>query len=98
MSRHERGCFRNPTRYCDLCEVKWPVPELQERASQVPDVPEIGDCTVPHRELVDFVDELIDLAGGCPCCVMSAIMQATIKIILPFDFKLERDEWSRYPR
>lgn len=61
MARHERGCVRNPDRECGLCAKAG-----MQQAS-------LG---VLRESLVDGgVDALGERAGGCPACMLAAIVQ-----------------------
>lgn len=105
IARHEKGCFRNPARYCDLCEVQWPRPELIAVASETHELKRVyltGDpyefSSLPAPDAVAIVERLDTEADTCPCCILSAIIQAKVKDILPFDFKKARDDWDEENR
>lgn len=104
IARHEKGCFRNPARYCDLCETQWPRPELIAIANEALDIPQEDERSCqewetyseapPHPLLVSTLEKLRSEADVCPCCVMSAIIQSDVRYMFPFDFKKERRKWD----
>ena len=106
MARHEAGCCRNPTRYCDLCEQQWPRPELlaplagaREKLNALfPNFSEYDDegDDIPEYAVIakTYVNAVDYEAAGCPLCMMAAIIQANVQWSLPFDFKAALDEYK----
>lgn len=59
LAKHERGCTRNPTRECGLCKKA----ESEQRPT-----PELLAALKSGG-----VDAVLEIASGCPACVIAAI-------------------------
>lgn len=89
MLRHEVICLQNPGRKCWACEQfglsAAPLSELIDIAKKV-----------PHQNKPEDLADLRAASGGCPACILSAILQSQPKSIesedrkyFIFDYKSE---------
>lgn len=92
MKNHESGCTRNPLRLCGMCR----------RRQQVQ-----GDIDVLksgyRRPGDEDVQALRDHVGGCPACMLAAVVQSGVQSgpdidgpgywVMGFDYKKEKAEW-----
>jgi len=80
MAQHEKACTKNPDRICRMCEANG---EGQEKLSVMTEVLSVCRGLDPNNEqhgatIKGAVDDLRELAHGCPACMLAAIRQSAI--------------------
>lgn len=91
MGIHIKHCTMNPDRHCRMCEA---MDEIQPKMEDL--IAIFGDNTL--KEILNddgkILDDLRQVAGNCPACMLAAIRQAPNAAIVPgFDFKKESGEF-----
>lgn len=98
MATHERGCTANPNRVCSAHR------KLSENATQ-PTIVEMV-AVLKGIDPAGEVEQLREIAGGCPMCMLAGIRQSHkqtgpdedgLGFGFPFDFRKELAErWAEY--
>ena len=98
MKNHEEMCFMNPNRICQTCDNQATMKDLlqalaEDKKSQE-QVDLVNDVGWPLKAWIEQIPKLIEVSGGCPVCIQSALRQA--KVYLPdFDYTAKLQEWQR---
>lgn len=79
IERHETICFRNPARLCIVCSPHYDAPHPVDMAALKAAFDEA------------YVDGVRFAAGGCPACVMAAILQSRPRTPISSDDWVEFD-------
>jgi hypothetical protein len=92
MTRHERGCTKNPNRLCGVCHQKWD-----------DDHKEILIKALGDGRSKEVVDDLREAAEGCHACMMAAVRLSGLQTppdeegpgfsIEHFNYKEEKDRY-----
>ena len=93
MARHERHCTANPNRICRMCA------HAENEQRPLPELIRALDTTIPGYG----INELRELASGCPMCMLAAVRQSGIGVWdgeshppdLNWDFRAElKKRWT----
>lgn len=96
MKRHEERCTMNPDRVCRVCNMieakQKPIVELLSMMPKAQDFKDNfeGFNSALTTEANAALVRLRELAEGCPSCVMAAIRQSGIPVLMVTDF-----DWSK---
>jgi len=107
MKRHERRCTMNPNRVCGMCEIVGEAqPDLSELIKLLPNPKEYeGTWSMDGDEWISYsgLDEAVaaalpalrDAANNCPACILAAIRQAGIPVLVAIGFDVKA-EWQKF--
>ena len=88
MARHESACTKNPNRVCRMCkeagEKQRPIAALMEALAPCNGHNPMNEASAATIKAA--VDDLRELANGCPACMLAAIRQSAILYDTPVEY------------
>ena len=102
IQRHENACTMNPNRHCKMCEIagldQKPIEVLVDaiedlKISQEAD--SFGMTISLTGDEKETIEQLRDIASGCPACMLAALRQSGIAEFVNWRFEDEKkDFWE----